>query len=757
MPRFSTKRITNWLIMGALLGGATPAAWAQSTVARTPKEMDKFVSGLLKKMTLEEKLGQLNLVTPYNTTGPFANKKLDEKLLDGSAGNEYGFTGDALNKKQHLVEKTRLKIPILAGLDVIHGYRTIFPIPLGLACSWDLPLIQQTARVAAVEASTAGLNWTFSPMVDLTRDPRWGRVMEGSGEDPYLGGLIGAAMIRGYQGDDLTKDDALLACVKHFAMYGAAEGGRDYNTTDMSRLTMYQNYLPPYKMAIEAGAGSVMTSFNEVDGVPATANKWLVTDLLRKQWGFKGFVVTDATATQELQAHGVAADGQQAAALALNAGIDMDMGSELMVSTLKKSLQERKVSQQAIDQACRRVLEAKYKLGLFTNPYRNYDPAKAARVTLTPENRQVALRAAEKSLVLLKNQGQVLPLQKSARVALIGPLANNRAQMLGSWAFMGATKETVTLLEGLQKRSSAVTYAQGSAIGEKSTYGQSAKDSVEQATLLIEALAVARKADVIVAALGENMAMTGEATSQADISLPATQRRLLAALKKTGKPIVWVLFNGRPLTIEAEVAQADAVLEAWWPGTMAGEAVAATLFGEYNPSGKLTMSFPRSVGQIPVYYNHKNTGRPFNPKSRNYTSYYTDLSNEPLFPFGYGLSYSAFTYSPITLSSSQLRGPQTLTAAVQLTNAGKVAGEETVQLYLRDPVASVTRPVKELKSFQKVLLQPGETKAVTFTLTPEELKFYNSDLRYDWESGDFEVFIGTSSADVQTAKCNWLK
>jgi len=727
------------------------------------KDRDKYISAMMRNMTLDEKLGQLNLVTPMAKTGPFATKNINLKIMDGSAGNVYGIlSAGSMHSKLMLADSTRLKIPLINGLDIIHGYKTIFPIPLGLSCSWDTIMIEKTARVAAIEATAVGYNWTFSPMVDITRDPRWGRVMEGSGEDPYLGGLIARAMVKGYQGPDLKNETSLMSCIKHFAMYGAAEAGRDYNTTDMSMISMYQNYLPPYKVAVDAGAASIMTSFNEVDGVPATANKWLFTDLLRNEWGFKGFVVTDFNAIQELMNHGVAADTKEAARLAINAGVDMDMVSESMIATLKQSLKEGKVTINQIDDACRRVLEAKYKLGLFQNPYRNYSPDKAAKVTLTAENKLLAKEAALKSIVLLKNDNKILPLKKETKIALVGNLANNQREMFSMWSFTGDANNVVTILNGIKKQNSNVTFTLGTQVNNDTVFNRKnfeKYDASEQLKMEDEAVNLAQNADVIVAVLGESLGMSGEAKSRTDISLPDCQRNLLKKLKATGKPVVWLLINGRPMTIEADMRYADAVLDIWRPGTSAGDAVADVLFGNYNPSGKLTMTFPRSVGQIPIYYNHKNTGRPYIPgQTEKFVSNYIDEQNSPLFPFGYGLSYTSFSYSNITLSDTLLQGDKrTLIASVQITNTGKYAGEETVQLYLNDKVASVARPVKELKNFRKIMLQPGETREVSFKITPEQLKFYNSSLKYNWESGAFTVYIGTDSEDVKEAKFTWNK
>ena len=728
------------------------------------QKMDMFITELMNKMTLEEKLGQLNLLSPNAKTGPFATKKYAEKLKDGSGGNIFSLSGspDVVKSKLQLAENSRLKIPLLSGLDIIHGYKTIFPIPLGLSCSWNMSLIQQTARVAAVEASASGYNWTYSPMVDIYRDPRWGRVMEGSGEDPYLGGKIAVAIVKGYQGNDLTDETSLMACLKHFAMYGAAEAGRDYNTTDMSRLTMYQTYLAPYKAAVDAGVGSVMTSFNEVDGIPATANKWLIDDLLRKQWGFKGFVVTDFIAIQELINHGVAADYKQAAELAINAGTDMDMVSESFIGALKQSVKDGNVTMSTIDAACRRVLEAKYKLGLFTNPYRNVDPDRAARVTLTIENRKTAKDAALQSMVLLENKNNTLPLKKNVNIALIGPFADNKTEMFSMWSPTGDENSVVTIYEGIKKLNANVSCAIGTQITNDPlllNYMGREFDIAEQNKLVNEALELAKKSDVIVAVLGETKSMSGEAHSRTDISLPDCQVELLKTLKSTGKPVVVLITSGRPLTIQNALPYADAVIEIWRLGTEAGNAVADVLFGDYNPSGKLTMTFPRSVGQTPIYYNHKNTGRPYNgERKKNFKSNYMDQSNDPLYPFGYGLSYTTFSYGNIVLSDTLLIGNnKILRAKINISNTGKYAGEETAQLYLNDPVASVTRPVKELKQFKKVFLQPGETKELSFDIATEDLKFYNSQLHWDWESGKFNIYIGTNSQEVQKTSFFWKK
>lgn len=734
-------------------------------------KMNAFVSNLMSKMTLEEKIGQLNLVTPGGAvTGSVVSQGVEDNIRKGFVGGLFGITGpEKVRQAQQLaVNNSRLKIPLIFGLDVIHGHKTVFPIPLGLSCSWDMPLIERSAGIAATEATADGLSWAFSPMVDIARDPRWGRVSEGSGEDAYLGGEIAKAMVRGCQGTDLSANNTVMACVKHFALYGASEAGRDYNSVDMSKIKMYEYYLPPYKAAIDAGVGSVMSSFNDIDAVPATGNKWLLTDLLRKQWGFKGLVVSDYTSVNEMSNHGLG-DLQAVSALALNAGLDMDMVGEGFLTTLKKSLQEGKVTQKQIEDACRRVLEAKYKMGLFEDPYRYMDDARPAKEILTAETRKAARAIAAHSFVLLKNNAQVLPLQKSGTIALVGPLADSRRNMLGTWSVAGDFQKAVTVIEGINNvaPNANIIYAKGANIADDPMLIKRTnvfapdeividKRSAEE--MIQEAVEAANKADVIVAVVGEAADMTGEASSRSDIGLPESQLNLLKALAKTGKPVVMVLFNGRPMTINWEAEHMNAILDVWFGGTEAGNAVADVLFGNYNPSGKLTATFPRNVGQIPIFYNHKHTGRPYNNEDfAKFKSNYLDVSNDPLYPFGFGLSYTSFTYSDVKLNKANLKGNETLTASVTLTNTGKYAGEETVQLYITDVVASVTRAVKDLKDFQKVILQPGESKEVSFTITPEQLKFFNSSLKYDWESGEFVVHIGTSSSDVKSAKLNWIK
>jgi beta-glucosidase len=734
-------------------------------------KMDAFVKDLMGKMTLDEKLGQLNLSSGNMGAVLGGSEGMEDRIRKGQIGATGGFSPDAVRKVQIAAQQSRLKIPVLIGVDVIHGYKTVFPIPLGLASTWDLGMIEKSARIAAIEASASGICWTYSPMVDIARDPRWGRVAEGAGEDPWWGAQIAKAMVHGYQGDDLSKDNTIMACVKHFALYGAAEAGRDYNTVDMSRLAMYQDYLPPYKAAFDAGAASAMSSFNVIDGVPATGNKWLLTDLLRKQWGFKGFVVTDYTAINEMSEHGLG-DLQTVSALALKAGTDMDMQGLGFISTLKKSLAEGKVTIEDINTSCRRVLEAKYKLGLFDDAFRYLKEERFKNEILTKENIQFAREIAARSMVLLKNSNQTLPLKKSGKIAVVGPLADNKMDLLGCWAMSQDKNIIVSVIQGIRNAvgtKAEILYAKGSSITDDSYLAEhikpffvmlgAPKEPVEARTpeeLQKEALETAKNADVIIAVLGEAASMSGEAASRSEIDIPECQKNLLKALVATGKPVVLVLINGRPLTLVWENEHVNAMLEAWAPGIEGGNAIADILFGDYNPSGKLTMTFPRSVGQIPIYYNHKNTGRPFDTKNK-FTSKYLDIPNEPLFPFGYGLSFSSFGYSDISLSNTSLKGNETLTAKVKVTNTGKFAGEEVVQLYSSDPVASVARAVKELKGFEKIRLNPGESKEVKFAITTEALKFFNSELKYDWEPGEFVIQIGTNSQDLKQAKCSWTK
>ncbi len=738
--------------------------------SQNPK-MNSFINNLMSKMTIDEKIGQLNLVTPGGAvTGSVVSSDVDNKIRKGEVGGLFGITGpDKIRKAQQIaVDNSRLHIPLFFGLDVIHGHRTIFPIPLGLSCSWDTILIERSARIAATEATADGLNWVYSPMVDIARDPRWGRISEGAGEDPFLGSAIARAMVKGYQGNNLADSTTVMACVKHYALYGAAEAGKEYNTVDMSRIKMYEYYLPPYKAAVDAGVGSVMSSFNEVDGIPSTANKFLLTDVLRNQWGFKGFVVSDYTSVSEITGHGLG-DLQTVSTLALNAGLDMDMVAEGFLNTLKKSLSEGKVTQKQIDDACRRILEAKYKLGLFDNPYRYCNEQRAQTELLSDANRRSAREIAEHSFVLLKNDNQILPLKKTGTIALIGPLADSKRNMLGTWSVSGDFEKGITVLEGMKNVAAGnvnILYAKGANISDDIAFAKNVNafgteidiDKRSPDDMLNEAINTANKADVVVAVLGEAADMTGESSSMSNIDLQPGQEKLLRALVATGKPVVLVLFNGRPMTLSWESEHVNSVLDVWFGGTEAGNAIADVLFGNYNPSGKLTTSFPRNVGQIPIYYNHKNTGRPLEGSSfQKFKSDYLDVPNSPLYPFGYGLSYTNFSYGNLQLNKTNLKENETLSATISVTNSGKLAGEETVQLYITDPVASVTRSVEDLKGFQKIFLQSGETKTVSFNITTDLLKFYNSNLKYDWEPGKFQIRIGTNSVNVKSADVIWIK
>ncbi len=734
---------------------------AQSSQAK----MNQFVSNLMQKMTLEEKIGQLNLLIPGGaaTTGSVVSTDVESKIKKGNVGGLFGIIGaDKIRVAQALaVNESRLHIPLLFGSDVIHGHKTTFPIPLGLSCSWDTALIEKSARIAAAEGSADGLSWAFSPMVDIARDPRWGRIAEGAGEDAYLGSQVAKAMVRGYQGNDLSNKRTLMACVKHFALYGAAEAGRDYNTVDMSRVKMYNEYLPPYKAAVDAGAGSIMSSFNVIDGIPATGNKWLLTDLLRNQWGFKGFVVSDYTSLNEMSAHGMG-NLQTVSALALNAGLDMDMVGEGFLSTLKKSLQEGKVSQQAIEEACRRILEAKYKLGLFDDPYRGISAARVSEI-LTPENRMAAREIAAHSFVLLKNDNQLLPLKKSGTLAVIGPLADSRRNMLGTWSVSGDWQKAVTVMEGIKNvvgNKATILYAKGANISDDAEFVKRVNtlgieietDKRSPDEMINEAVELAKESDVVLAVVGEAADMTGESSSRASIDIPESQQLLLKALAKTGKKIVLVLFNGRPLTLNWESKNIPAILDTWFGGTEGGNAIADVLFGNYNPSGKLTTSFPYSVGQIPVYYNHLNTGRPFHiGDGTKFKSDYLDIPNEPLYPFGYGLSYTSFAYGNTSLTKTTISANDQLQVKTTVTNTGNYDGEETVQLYIQNLAASIARPVKELKGFQKLFLKKGESREVVFNLSVNDLKFYNSSLKWAFEPGNYKVFVGTDSGHTQEA------
>ena len=729
------------------------------------RQMDRFIDQLMKKMTLEERIGQLNLpVTGNIVTGQAKSSNIAKRIKDGQVGGLFNLKGvDKIHDVQRLaVEESRLGIPLLFGMDVIHGYETVFPIPLGLSCSWNMDAVEESARVAARECSADGICWTFSPMVDVCRDPRWGRIAEGSGEDPFLGGAVAAAMVRGYQGS-LKAEDEIMACVKHFALYGAPEAGRDYNTVDMSHQRMFNEYMYPYQAAVEAGVGSAMASFNEVDGVPATGSKFLMTDVLRDMWGFNGFVVTDYTGITEMTNHGIG-DTQTVAALALNAGIDMDMVSDAFVGTLVKSVNEGKVSKKSIDIACRRILEAKYKLGLFDDPYKFCDPSRAKTEIFSKSNRAVAREIAAESFVLMKNEGHLLPIRKAGKIAVIGPLADSRENMPGTWSVAAKLKNATSLVEGMRAcagKDVEILTAKGSNLMSDAEYEKRAtmfgrslnRDNRSDAEMLSEALKVASESDVIIAALGESSEMSGECSCRTELEIPDVQRNLLDALLKTGKPTVLVLFTGRPLVLNWENENVPAILNVWFGGSEAGYAISDVLFGDVNPSGKLSITFPKAVGQIPIFYNHKNTGRPL-PEGKwfqKFRSNYIDVDNEPLFPFGYGLSYTAFSYSDVRLSQTSMTQDGSIDATVTVTNTGKYEGKEIVQLYIRDLVGSVTRPVKELKGFEKITLKPGESKDVTFKITPELLKFYDYKLNHVCEPGEFTVMIGRNSADTMNA------
>lgn len=730
-------------------------------------EMDFFVSKLMAKMTLDEKIGQLNLpVTGDITTGQAKNSDIAEKIREGKVGGLFNLKGvKKIKEVQRLaVEESRLKIPLIFGMDVVHGYETIFPIPLGLSCSWNMNAIELSARIAATEASADGICWTFSPMLDVCRDARWGRIAEGNGEDPYLGGEIAKAMVKGYQGKDMSQKNNIMACVKHFALYGAPDAGRDYNTVDMSHQRMFNEYMRPYEAAVEANAGSFMASFNEVDGIPATANRWLMTEVLRNQWHFNGFVVTDFTGISEMIQHGIG-DLQTVSARALDAGIDMDMVSEGFLSTLKKSLAEGKITEAQINLACKRILEAKYKLGLFADPYKYCDVKRPQNEIYTNENKAAAREIASESMVLLKNTNNLLPLKKQGTIAVVGPLANSKSNMPGTWSVAADLNKPATLIEGLQTvagSNAKILYAKGSNLISDAAYEERAtvfgrslgRDNRSDKDILKEALEISEKADVIVAALGESSEMSGESSSRTNLEIPDVQQQLLKELLKTGKPVVLVLFTGRPLVLSWEDKHVPAILNTWFSGSEAAYAIGDVLFGNVNPSGKITTSFPQNVGQLPLHYNYKKTGRPLGEGKwfEKFRSNYLDVSNDPLYPFGYGLSYTQFDYSDVILTDSVISDTGTLTANVTITNRGNFDGYEVVQLYIRDLVGSVTRPVKELKGFKKVFIKVGESKTVKFQITPELLKFYNSDLKYVYEPGDFDVMIGKNSRDVKSAR-----
>lgn len=729
-------------------------------------KMNSFVDNLMAQMTLQEKIGQLNLpVTGDIITGTAVSGNVVDQIKAGKVGGLFNMKGvKSIRQLQEVaVKQSRLGIPLIFGMDVIHGYETVFPIPFALSMSWDMDAIRNSARIAAIEATADGICWTFSPMVDVCREPRWGRMSEGNGEDPFLGAAISRAMIEGYQGNDLTDKTTMMSCVKHFALYGAPEAGRDYNTVDMSRVRMFNEYFPPYQAGAEAGAGSFMTSFNTIDYIPATGNHWLMTEVLRDRWGFDGFVVTDYTAISEMINHGMG-DLQQVSALALNAGTDMDMVAEGFLGTLEQSLNEGKVTMAAIDQACRRILEAKYKLGLFDDPYRYLDDKRAKKDIFTAEHRAQARKLATETFVLLQNKDNILPLKRTGKIALVGPLANTRANMPGTWSVAATSDRYSTLLEAMQratKGKAEVLYAKGcnvcydAELEKNSTmFGREMRDNRDPLTMRDEAVRVAQQCDVIVAAMGEPSEMSGESSSRSQLTILDAQKDLLEALKATGKPIVLLNFAGRATVMNWEVENIPTILNVWFGGSEAADAICDVVFGDVAPSGKLTVTMPRNEGQIPIYYNHLNTGRP-NPKwFTKFTTNYLDVPNDPLFPFGYGLSYTTFNYGSLTLSSktmsrTTLDDNGRITATVTVTNTGSCVGTEVVQLYIRDMVGSIARPVQELKGFERITLQPGESRQVSFEITTDLLKFYNADLVYDCEPGDFEVMIGSNSRDVQ--------
>lgn len=714
-----------------------------------PKTIDQKVDALLKQMTLDEKIGQLN---QYNddskATGPITvdNDKASQ-IRNGQVGSLLNCLGTERTRSwQKLAMESRLKIPLLFGQDVIHGYKTTFPIPLGEAASWDLAAIEKAARIAAIEASASGIHWTFAPMVDIGRDPRWGRVMEGAGEDPYLGSLIAKARVTGFQGEKLGGIDAVMACVKHFAAYGAAVGGRDYNSVDMSERMLWEVYLPPFKAALDAGAATFMNSFNDLNGIPATGNKYLQRDILKEKWGFKGFVVSDWGSIGEMQNHGYAKDGKEAAYLAITAGSDMDMESRCYKNHLEALLKEKRIDIQLVDDAVKRILRKKFELGLFDDPYRFCNPEREKAALNNPEHTKAAREIGAKSIVLLKNNSNLLPLSKETKtIAFIGPLVKEYKQNMGFWDVdipgIDYEKLVVSQWDGLQNKvgkSTKLLYAKGCEIEGDNKDG------------FAEAVKIASQADVIIMSIGEKRDMSGEAKSRSNIHLPGVQEELVKAIQATGKPIVVLINTGRPLVFNYIADTVPAILYTWWLGTEAGNSIADVLFGDVNPSAKLPMTFPREVGQIPIYYNHFNTGRPAkNDTDLNYTSSYIDLSNSPKFPFGFGLSYTTFQYSDLKLSNNKMKNNESIEVTVKITNTGKCAGEEVVQLYLRDKVGSVVRPIKELKDFQKIHLNAGETKVVKFSIDNQKLSFYNDKLEFKSEPGDFDLMIGSSSEDIR--------
>jgi beta-glucosidase len=727
---------------------------AQSPVQKLSPRIEAKIDSIIRLMTIEEKLGQLNQIggTWYDTKTERLNEEQTALLKAGKIGSFLGITGAAETGRIQRIamEQTRMKIPVLFGYDIIHGYSTVTPIPLAEASSWNPEIVKQSAHIAALEGAAIGVHWTYAPMVDIARDPRWGRIAEGSGEDPYLGSVMAAARVKGFQGNDLLQYGSLLACAKHFAAYGGAEAGRDYNTVDLSERTLREIYLPPYKAAIDAGAWTLMSAFNEIGGVPSSASAWIMTDILRNEWGFTGLVVSDYTAIMELMHHRIAKDSVEAGIAGLNAGVDIDMMSRIYVNTLAPSVRSGALAASVVDESVRRVLRVKFAYGLFDDPYRNARPEKEKELLLKKEHRDVARTIAQQSIVLLKNEKELLPLAKTTKtIALIGPLAGNdhRRDLVGTWAWAQKPEDVVSVIDGIKTKVGS---------GTKILYDKGCEIESDSGARIDQAVKLAKQADVVIAVLGESQRQSGEAASRSDLNLPGRQQDLLKALRAAGTPVVLVVMNGRPLTLPWEAENIPAVAEAWHLGVETGNALADILFGDVNPSGKLPVSFPRSIGQIPLYYNHKSTGRPLNPSDK-YTSRYLDVPNTPLFPFGYGLSYTSFRYSNVVVSSPKVSLGQNVTVRVDVTNTGKRAGEEVVQMYLRDDYATVTRPVKELKGFKKIALQPGETKTVEFTVTREDMSFYDLTMKKVVEPGTFTVYVGGNSADGLEAKFEVVK
>ena len=767
---------------------AHTAAPKKKVTATTKKgkilPMKEYIDQLMAKMTLQEKIGQLNLMVAGDiTTGGALDTQVGGDIAQGNMGGVFNIKGlDKIKALQEIaIKNSRLGIPLLVGMDVIHGYETMFPIPLALSCSWDTEAMKKVGEVSAKEASADGINWTFSPMVDIALDARWGRISEGNGEDPYLSGVMGAAMTQGYQGVDMRTEEILranriMACLKHFALYGGVESGKEYNTVDMSRVRMMNQYLPPYEAVVKAGVGSVMSSFNLIDYIPATANKWMMTDVLRKQWGFNGFVVTDYASIAEILQHGTAKDIQEASEQALKAGTDMDMCSNAFVKHLAKSIAEGKVSEEDVNIACRRILEAKYKLGLFSDPYRYCNTKRSKSEIYTAENRQAARDVAAETFVLLKNEGNILPLKKEGKIALIGPLADTRNNIAGTWSVAQVPSKYTTIKEAMEHAldgKATLLYAQGSNIWrnqELQKNGELGKpiNWGDETEMKNEALKIAKEADVIVCAMGECADRSGECGSRTNLEMPDVQHELLAELVKLGKPVVLLNFAGRPTVLTWEKQHVPAIMNVWFGGSEMGDALCDVLFGDKVPSGKLTTSMPKTTGQEPIYYNHQNTGRPVaddNKKFAKFASNCLDVSNGPLYPFGYGLSYTTFEYSNFRLSSQEadINGNQeatewqngkNITATITVKNTGNRDADEIVQLYIRDMVASISRPVKELKGFQRIHLAVGESKEVSFEITPDMLKFYNADLKHIIEPGDFQIMIGTNSKEVEALNFN---